>query len=361
MAKIRIRVDKLQKDMIAASDVLSIMGVKVVTEGTVFDDNLIEKIKKCGVTAVYIKTEDAPDTNKKNADTKIIYGSVQAVKDSQQFNEFKENFENSIQNVKKSLVKVISSNDEIDIDGLISQVDKTMSSLSTGLELFEMLNCMKERNDSLFNHSLNVALMSSVLAKWSRLPQADIDTLVAAAMLHDVGKLKIPSDILNAEKLSAEDRRYMRKHAIYGYNLLKGKVDDRISQAALSHHERYDGSGYPMAKKGLEIHSFARLIAIVDVFDELTSKRENNTSVCPFEVIRMFETDGLQKFDTEYLLIFLSGIADTYIGYKVLLSNGKEGTIVFSNKSVPSRPMVKVDNRYMDLGMDNSISIVRLL
>ena len=237
-----------------------------------------------------------------------------------------------------------------------------MSNTCTGMEVFEMLNCMKDEMDDVYQHSLNVSLMSAVIAKWAKMPKHDIDDVLAAALLHDIGKLKIPYEVLNNPKPSTEERKFLRKHAIYGYNILKDKVTDQIAQVALSHHERYDGTGYPMCQKGLEIPRLARLIAIADIFDELAGKRIGNRAAsCPFEVIRLFERDGFQKFDTEYLLAFLSGISDTYVGYNVRLSNGKCGTIIFANKTRPSKPMVKVENRYIDLAKESGLEIIQLL
>ncbi len=357
MKRSRIRSDKLREGMIAATDVISIVGNTIVPKGTVLDINSIDKIRKSGITAIIIESEDDGQTVKRHNFT-----STGEVKKSPEFKKFRENFEISKDEAKRSLDKIVRTDAEVSVDKLIAEVDTVMSSAFTGMEVFEMLNCMKDEMDDVYQHSLNVSLMSAVIAKWSRMPKHEIDNVIAAALLHDVGKLKVPFEVLNNPKPSGEERKFLRKHAIYGYNILKSKVDEQIAQVALSHHERYDGSGYPMAQRGLEIPKMSRIVAIADIFDELTGKRANNRmAACPFEAIRLFERDGFQKFDTEYLLSFLSGIADTYVGYNVKLSNGKEGTIVFANKTRPSRPMVKVENRYIDLGKEPELQIVKVL
>ncbi len=357
MKKSRVRSDKLSEGMVVAADAISIVGNTIVTKGTVLDVYTIDKIRKSGITAVIIEIEDDGKTIKKQNFT-----SIEEVRKSEEFKKFKENFETSKEETKRSLDKIIRTDTEVDIDNLIAEVEVVMSSASTGMEIFEMLNCMKDEMDDVYQHSLNVALTSAVIAKWNRLPKQDIDEVISAALLHDIGKLKVPYEILHKTTLSSEEKRFLRKHAIYGYNILKNKVDEQIAQVALTHHERYDGSGYPMAQKGLDIPKIARIIAIADIFDELTGKRASNRiASCPFEAIRLFERDGFQKFDTEYLLTFLSGIADTYVGYDVKLSNGKQGTIVFANKTRPSRPMIKTENRYIDLAKEPELQIVELL
>lgn len=355
MRKSRVRSEKLEVGMITAADVIAIVGTTIVTKGTVLDYYNIDKIRKSGVTAVIIEVDD-------ELPQKRSFSSVEEVKNSPEFKEFKQNFDASKDEIKVHLDRIVRTDAEVNIEQMISEVDVVMSQACTGMEVFEMLNCMKNELGSVYQHSLNVSLMSGVIAKWAKLPKDEVDETIAAAILHDIGKLKVPYEILDNPDPSAEERRFLRKHAIYGYNILKNKVDDKIAQVALSHHERYDGSGYPMAQKSMEIPKLSRIIAIADIYDEATNRRTGNLRKnCPFHIIKSFEIDGFQKFDTEYLLAFLSGIADTYIGYKVMLSNGKTGTIVFSNKTRPSRPMVKVDNRYIDLGREPSVEIVEIL
>jgi len=357
MRKSRVRSDKLSEGMVVAADAISIVGNTIVPKGTILDVYTIDKIQKSGITAVIIEIEEDGKTVKRQNFT-----SIEEIRKSDEFKKFKENFEISKEETKRSLDKIIRTDAEVDIDNLIAEVDVVISSSSTGMEIFKMLNCMKDEIDDVYQHSLNVALTSAIIAKWNRLPKNDIDEIISAALLHDIGKLKVPYEILNKSSLSNEEKRFLRKHAIYGYNILKNKVDEQIAQVALTHHERYDGSGYPMSQKGPEIPKISRIVAIADIFDELTGKKANNRiASCPFEAIRLFERDGFQKFDTEYLLTFLSGIADTYVGYDAKLSNGKRGTIVFANKTRPSRPMIKTENRYIDLAKEPELQIVELL
>ena len=242
-----MRTDKLQEGMVTATDVVSIVGATIVPKGTILDFYNIGKISRAGVTAVIVEVDDDGVANKQQ------FSSVEEVKNSDEFKKFKENFKVSKGEVKRSLDRVVRTDKEIDFDKMISDVDVVMSNACTGMEVFEMLNCMKDEMNDVYKHSLSVSMMSAVLAKWARLPKEEIDEIVVAALLHDVGKLKVPYEVLSSKKLTSEEKRFLRKHAIYGYNILKDKVDDTIAQVALSHHERYDGSGYPMAQKGLEI------------------------------------------------------------------------------------------------------------
>ena len=125
------------------------------------------------------------------------------------------------------------------------------------------------------------------------------------------------------------------------------------------HHERYDGSGYPLHLKGEQISSFASLVSLADVYDAMTSARVYRGPVCPFTVISLMESDGYQKYAPRYLLTFLENIVNTYLLHTVLLSDGSEGTIVFINKD--KLPTVKVGSQYIDLAKRTELSIVKIL
>lgn len=354
MEKARVRTDHLRVGMVVASDVFSVLGVKILPKGSILNEEAIQSIVKNMVTAVMVEAEEH--------EPKIIVTKTEEVMKSEDFKKFKKNFTITKEEIKNSLNEIVSSDKEIDVDAMLANMDKLISKVHTGTEIFEMLNCMKEDSDETFTHSLNVSLISNLLGRWARLPQYELDTIVVAALLHDIGKLKLPKEVLNkTSRLTPAERNIMRKHAVYGYNVLKNKVDEDIATVALAHHERYDGSGYPMQKKGLLIDKYSRLIAIADVFDDLTNKRAYRAAVCPFDVIKMLEVDGLHKFDVEFLFPFLGGIADTYINYQVELNTGQIATIVFSNKSRPSRPMVKMGMRYIDLAKEAGLNIVRIL
>ncbi len=124
--------------------------------------------------------------------------------------------------------------------------------------------------------------------------------------LHDVGKFLIPSDILNKkEKLTDNEFALIKQHPVLGYDLLKElNIDYHVKQAALSHHERCDGSGYPLGLKTNEIDDHAMIVSIADVYDAMTSARKYRTPLCPFEVIAEFEKDGLSKYKPQYILTF---------------------------------------------------------
>ena len=180
---------------------------------------------------------------------------------------------------------------------------------------------------------------------WHDYNADDLETQTLGGLLHDIGKSKIPPEIINKPgRLTPEEYELVKKHSEYGYELLKNQnVSVRIKKIALTHNERCDGSGYPIGLIGDDIDDFANIVAIADVYDAMTANRCYRDGLCPFEVIAIFEKEGLTQFNPKYILTFLDHIANTYINNEVLLSDGSSGKIVLINKKL-TRPTIQLDN-----------------
>ena len=131
--------------------------------------------------------------------------------------------------------------------------------------------------------------------------------------------------------------------------------------AALLHHERCDGSGYPSSLTADGIPTLAKIIAIADVYDAMTARRSYRKEICSFDVISEFENSGYQKYDTSLLLPFLTSIAQSHINNQVRLSNSLVGTIVMINQHKLSKPVVNIDGTFIDLSKEKDITILTLL
>jgi len=235
---------------------------------------------------------------------------------------------------------------QVDTAALLSKVVELFQSCKTSLELFNMLHNMHSSDDSVYVHSLNVSLICRQIGKWIKADDATLDMLTLAGLLHDIGKLKIPTELLNKPgKYTDEEFAQVRLHTQYGYELLKPlPLDAHIKLAALSHHERCDGTGYPNGLTTNDIDPYARVVAIADVYDAMTTARSYRAPLCAFQVIANFERDGLQKYDTKCVLAFLNRIAGTYQNHRILLSDGRSANIVMLNDKQLSRPIVQLDD-----------------
>jgi HD-GYP domain-containing protein (c-di-GMP phosphodiesterase class II) len=139
-------------------------------------------------------------------------------------------------------------------------------------------------------------------------------------------------------------------------------IDERIKLAAYMHHERIDGSGYPQGIKDEQIVPFAKIIALLDSYEAMTSYRSYRAPLCPFTVIEIFERDGYGKYDTGFYITFLERMVEEYIGKEVQLSDGTICEVILINKQKYSRPMVKTtDGKYIDLATQKDLSIKALV
>ena len=229
----------------------------------------------------------------------------------------------------------------------------------TGSGVFDMLHNMRQYDDFTYMHSMNVALICNVFAKWLGMSEKDVDILTLGGLLHDIGKLKIPDNIIRKpDKLSPAEYNIIKTHSLQGYNILKDKnIDENVKQCALMHHERCDGSGYPLGLTDSKINSYAKVVAIADVYDAMTAARVYRGPLCPFKVISIFESEGLQKYDSHYILTFLEHVTTTYMNNRVKLNNGMEGDVIFMNRNQYSRPMIQCGDKFIDLSKEPDLYI----
>lgn len=276
----------------------------------------------------------------------------QKVASSDAFHSFQMQYFLCMENLKKVFQETIENNRPIEPTELLENVSTLFRSRNTIIELFDMLNNMRALDDSVYAHCLNVALISRMIGRWLKIDPQNLNTLTLCGLFHDIGKCMIPEEVLNKPgALTDEEFAMIKSHPRLGYDILKKQnIDPRIKKAALMHHERCDGSGYPSGLDGDVIDEFAMIIAIADVYDAMTAARSYRSPLCAFQVIANFEKDGYQKYHTKYILTFLKQIAATYQSNRVILSDGRRCTIVMLNQNDLSRPIVQFDdNTCLDL------------
>ena len=340
----RLSITQLVPGMTVAEDVYDLNHELLIQKGTVLTDKLITKLDLYGILTIFAEDIIQPmQPAEDSTDTEISYS--ERIKSSQEFQLFKTDFENDVELFRENMNLVIQKNTSLDVNTLLKNTMAIVANHSGSISILDMLQNMREYDDSTYTHSLNVALICNILAGWLKLSDREVELATACGLFHDIGKLLIPYSIISKPgKLSEEEFATIKKHPTLGYQLLLSQdVDDHVKNAALMHHERSDGSGYPLKLKGNQIDPYARIVAIADVYDAMTANRCYRDGLCPFEVIAIFEKEGLTQFNPKYILTFLDHIANTYINNEVLLSDGSSGKIVLINKKL-TRPTIQLDN-----------------
>lgn len=356
----RIKTALLVPGMVVAKDVHNANSILIMGKNTVLTDESITKLAFHSVYSVYIKDEVV-------AVPKPVYERVYThskVRETPEFKAFKESYEKEVKDLEGTFEDIITrQSQKIGISELCTKATSMLDDTRGGIHMFDILHNMRDYDDSTFHHSMNVALICNVFADWMHMSKTEKEIATVCGLLHDIGKLRIPEAIVKKSgRLTDEEYDLIKTHPMEGYTILfESHFISSIQNAALMHHERSDGSGYPLGLKGNQIEKFAKMVAIADVYDAMTAARVYRGSLCPFKVIEMFEQEGLSMFDPEYILVFLENIVQTYIKNWVRLSNGKTGEIVMLNKQKLSRPVVLCGTEFINLADHPEISIEEVL
>lgn len=233
-------------------------------------------------------------------------------------------------------------------------------------KLVKWLIKLKIADEYTYYHSVNVAFYSMLLSNWLNLSGNEIEKVIQAGLLHDLGKTRVPSDILNKKGiLTREEFEIIKEHTLLGYEMVEKitDIDLEVKMAVLLHHERMDGSGYPYHYKqeNRELNIYSKIIAIADVFDAMTSDRVYKKKATPFEVFEMFQTVGLSMFDMKMMKVFIEKMSVYLVNSEVLLSSGEWGRIAYIPLHSVTCPIIQISSGYIDLSQTKEVRILSMI
>lgn len=217
------------------------------------------------------------------------------------------------------------------------------------------LNELKIADEYTYKHSVDVGTIAMLIGRNAGMEDNDLHILSTAGILHDIGKIDVPPEILNKPaKLTDEEFSVMKKHPVYGYERIKStSIDEDIKLAVLMHHENQDGSGYPLHVDSTKLTIYAEILAVSDVYDALATKRPYKEARRQNEVIEMM-MGMYNKFNPDVMRVFLDSVVAYPSGSEITMSNGKiekKMTVISQNKGYPLRPVVaeKTSGRVVNL------------
>ncbi|MEJ6952607.1 HD domain-containing phosphohydrolase [Natronospora cellulosivora (SeqCode)] len=330
----KIDTEELQAGMKVARGVENSYGALLVSAGMILDDNLIKKLKRTGVDQIVIYDESEEQINKN-------------------FSSFSEQYQSNINNLK-ILFNSVEKKREMDYFHVKDIADKAVT-MDTNRDIVTMLSVIRDVDEYTYTHSINVGLLAMMFGRWAGLDKVRVKQLLYAGILHDIGKTRVPDEVLNKNgKLTKDEFEVIKLHTVHGYEMVKkcNLLPESVARAVLLHHERNNGIGYPFAFKKEKIPFMARVLAIVDTYDAMTSDRVYKAHRPPFDVFRLFEED-LQSYDFLLAKIFMSNMAQYYLGEVIELEDNQKGEIVYINPSNISRPIISINNEFIDLSESN--------
>ncbi|MCX7711850.1 MAG: HD-GYP domain-containing protein [Clostridia bacterium] len=329
----KVDVDNLIPGDIIANDIYLTNGALVIRNGTILSDRHIEALQRMGKRIVTI-------------DIRNVY--INAVEDS------------------KIIMKKAEDGKNITPEEVKTAISPILREVKRERNVSRLLLELQSQDEYTFQHTINIGVISLSLAKW--MGCTDNDELVRIAMagtLHDIGKSRIPRPILRKPgKLTPGEFEIMKKHVFFGKKILEkdGTYGSDLECAILQHHERIDGTGYPYGLKGDQIHSYAKIVAVADVYHALTSKRVYKDKVNPFRVLEHLKKN-IDSLDTEIVLTFIDNMLNCLLGCTVELSNGEVGKVIFTDRDKISKPLIKLEDRneVLQLGERKDIAISDIL
>ena len=342
--KLSIAVEKCQIGMKIAETIFNNYGGIIVSQDSILDHHTIKKLQMLDISKIKIYELSNENIEENGEGFKIKYDA-------------------QVENVK-DIIKDISAGKNLEMEKINIIVDSVVGSVKENRDIVSCINEVRDADEYTYTHCMNVSLLSMMIGKWLKLDQKKIQDLAYTGILHDIGKAKIDPAILNKPgKLNDEEYEEIKKHVVYGYRLIENipDVSKNIALGVLMHHEREDGTGYMLKATGEQIHEYAKIVAVADVYDAMTSNRVYRAKQCPFDVFESIQNGTFGKLDIKICNTFLNCIANYYIGDICKLNTGEEGEITYINPINIARPLLRLDNVYIDLSKETDIKIVEVL
>ena len=298
----------------------------MLSSGVKLTDQFIEGIQRCGFTGVYIEDDLSEGIEVNNMISDTLRSST-------------------TKSLKSILSIAAGGNDKTKIPDLSSQVENLVDELFSNRDVMVNMLDLSSYDDYTCTHSLNVAILSVVLAMGMGLSRADKLGIGTGALLHDIGKVFVDKRILQKNgSLTEEEFFAIKKHPMDGYNYIskRYKIPRGYCNTIMDHHEKYDGSGYPHGKMGTDISLYGRICAVADVYDALSSKRPYREALPACECVEYIMGGAGTLFDPEIVEVFTRRIAPYPVGTSVTLSNGWKALVVENYINFSLRPKVRI-------------------
>ncbi|MGH4122785.1 MAG: HD-GYP domain-containing protein [Clostridium sp.] len=316
-------------------------GRILLREGVTLTEKFLLRIKGLQIYSVYINDEYSETIIEDVIKPELRQTAIKAVKDTFYSFEKYSLYSNNINFNEKKFAKEKQS--YFESIGSIARdiIDEIISKKNVMINLVDI----KSMDNYTYQHSVNVAVISLVLGVQLQLNQDELYTLCMGALIHDIGKVLVPKEIvLKPGPLTDDEFKIIKEHTTKGYDYLKGSLDISAPAriVALQHHEKINGHGYPDNIKDKSINRFARIVAIADVYDALTSDRPYRKAMCPNDAVEYIFSHGDTQFDYEMVKAFSKAVVPYPPGTLVKLNTGDIGVVtdVFPNFAL--RPQVKI-------------------
>ncbi|WP_281883250.1 HD-GYP domain-containing protein [Paenibacillus sp. YYML68] len=337
-----------------ADSVLTKFDNVLLPKGKIITEREIEILKAFLISSVQVEGQEVETSNLK--DVEIVEQPTGAVP-------FYESYDKLLQLMRTIFRMAESGGQSLPI----LEIRTALESLIKSIDSYQILTFSPkgfQLQDYIHHNSIMVSLTAYHLAKWVDMPVKDLMPIALGGLLHDLGSAKVESAILSKPtKLSVAENEEMKKHTVHGYSLLKSvpAINEGVKLCALQHHEREDGTGYPLGVRGDKIHSYSKIVAVADMFHAMTNDRYHKKAISPYLVLEQLQTEAFGKLDPVLVQTFISKVTALQNGTIVKLSDNRIGEIIFSDRAHPTRPWVNIDGSIVNLITERKLYIQEVI
>ncbi|MFM4943880.1 HD-GYP domain-containing protein [Aeromonas bivalvium] len=342
-----IAVDELAPGMFVVAIVSQRAGLEIAQSGLVHTRQQIASLKARGVLTVRIDPErsqrnqpepEAPARQEQAPGTSgRVKGEGRPLKIRRLYQEARE--------LQGKFIRHLKAGEPIDITPLAAVAEEMVDTMFTHGDAMLCLARIRAKDAYLMEHSMNVAILLANFGRYLGLARSVLKELTLGGLLHDVGKIMTPNEVLNKPgKLTDEEFAIMREHVVHSHDILiaTSGITPTMLEVATNHHERLDGSGYPRRLKGEQLSLYTRMSAIVDVYDAVTADRVYKQGMPPTQAFRILLKGAASHFDEELVTRFIKCMGVYPVGTLVQLSNQRLAIVMQRNEQQPLKPLVKV-------------------
>lgn len=362
---VSIPVKELKAGGKIAADVYTDKGNLLFQKGRVLLPKDLEVLQAFMIDEVELQGA-AGDSEKKTSEQSVKESALQNAESvrpnvNSKERSFVEEYEQMVALIKTGFPSVLAM--EIPIFQWRAQLEKLLDQIQ-GYRVLGFTPRMPDKHDYMYHQAVLCALTSYMLARWLDIPQKNWIQVALAGLLHDLGKVKVSPTILHKPTpLLPEEKIEMNNHTTYGYQILKNAkaLQEGVLLAALQHHERIDGSGYPFALTGEKLHVYSKIVAVADIFHAMTLDRRYRGATSPYLVLEQLEQDSFGKLDPAIVRTLIKHTTQLSLGTHVKLSNRQTGEIVYADAHQPTRPIVSSNGEIINLMQDRKLFILEVL
>lgn len=352
-----ISVQNCQPGFEVARPIFTDKGAVLIGKGVALTQRMIDSLLKRQVTMVYIEDKLTQDIEvQDDIPLEVRIKATAAIH---------ETFEQLATEQKKGNKRF----EHLNVGKLQAVFKTVLAEIRNNKHAISLLSSAFAHDQYIFAHSTNVMIYTMAMAVKLGYDEGKLQEIGLGAMLHDIGKTKIPFELLNKTgKLTREEFDLIKTHPEHGFEILRREHGISLLSAhcAFQHHEKLDGTGYPRGLKSDEIHPYAKVLAVADVFDALVSNRSYRKAMLPHEAMEIMFVQTGSHFDPGLISVFQRSVATYPVGVTVKLNTGHFAVVISNENNAPGRPIVRLltdpngkrVERLADLDLSKHLSVM---